>query len=232
MAAPTIVASTATDNGGTISVPAGGTSGDFYFLFTSNEGSGYQGPTSPGGGSWTTVVSGGGTNSWSGVLSKSYSGTEGATFSLSGISDYHPVECLLIRGGDRTTVEYTATQYHSGSPSSNDKTVTGLTTTGADALLILDFTSYSGYSSLPAVSNGMTNVITQSSAGWSSGIYSKTQAGAGASGSFVVDGDSPSTISNPADPWSGHVIAVYASGGGGGTASFSHRRRPRALTYR
>jgi hypothetical protein len=188
LARPSIVAFTT--NGGpvtTVNKPAGGAVGDYYVILVMQDSLTSTPPvwTSPGFTQQGTLdgLNGSPANYlYCGVLTRPHDGSEGSTFTVSGVSGWPFFSCFLIRGsGPLTFTKGALANRDAGAP----LTTPGVTVPTSPSLGLLSAKSYNG-SATPFAATGWTNLTLGA---YNSCSVLTAPLEAGATGGVVVTGD-------------------------------------------
>lgn len=174
---PTLIDTTATENAGNVTKPSGGTSGDYYIVFLTEEGGSKTTQAISG---FTKIASFGSSDANSSAYYKSHSGSEGSTFSFTNVSSYHVAEAALVRGSD-TPVATTPERVEASNATQTIASYTLL----EPALVLVDYTSYFGSAPNNATCTN-TDALDEVQASQSSYIWHKTFSSSGSTGSFVI----------------------------------------------
>jgi hypothetical protein len=220
VAVPTIEAITK-NNGNVTSVtkPAGGTSGDYYVISLHEEAASSgdytcTGFTVPDSTAYQTEalfsVQ---------ILVKSHTGSEGASFSISGLNNWCYIYCLLVRGmGAIDDILIGALDALTGGGTS--VTAGGVTVPADDHLGVIHATNWSGGQTMSAT--GWT--LTDTGASTATFILTK-ELDTGATGTVTVtNGASDSDLAA--------VLYALPPSGAAAATSRNYRRRPSGLIYR
>lgn len=178
---------TPTFNGGasatTVNVPAGGASGDYYIMSVLVQDEDVTPPTlSVTGFTSITSITGdtGSPGSYWYVqwFSRAHDGTEGSTFSISGMSTWRYFTCSIASGWDGSTIDVGA---FSQITTSGSLSVSGVTVSQADSLGLIAFADYDPATvTAPA---GWTGYAGTFDASW---VIAESPLAAGATGSLSV----------------------------------------------